>query len=82
MAFIPEETIDRLYGEVSVDLLDHDGRITLDALLEAFQTKLSRETNSEDVGALKLILVSLQELKDSENGALNLNEMSVKKGVG
>ncbi|WKX26452.1 hypothetical protein [Tatumella ptyseos] len=73
MALIPEETIDRLYGEVSVELLDNKEAITLDALLNVFQDKLSKATCSEEISALKSIVLSLHE-KKSGCKAPELNE--------
>ncbi|WP_241613626.1 hypothetical protein [Rosenbergiella epipactidis] len=82
MALIPEETIDRLYGEVSVALLDKKEKITLDSLLHAFQDKLSKETCREEALALKAILSSLHEIQNSHSEEIALSEIYAKKGRG
>jgi len=79
MALNSEETIDRLYGEVSVKLFDNKEAITLDALLNVFEDKLSKATCSEEISALKSIILSLHERKNSGDEAPELNENYARK---
>ena len=76
MALIPEETIDRLYGEVSVALIDRKETITLDLLLKEFREKLLTSSKKDEISALKSIISVLTERRRSGAEKVNLDDIN------
>jgi len=76
MALIPEETIDRLYGEVSVALIDRKETITLDLLLKEFREKLLTSSKKDEISALKSIISVLTERQISGAEKVNLDDIN------